>query len=186
MSVLRFIHDTETTGLDAEKYEIVEIASIAMTNDGIVGEFSSLVNCGLDHLKLICKDDWEKLPYNNIPVAEVLGARPKDIVSAEHKKWMAGMVSQYPGDISHHAYNNGFDSRFLRQEPWNIYSELWGECLMLLCTRLMDKFKWQKLIDSAAHWGVSFTGEAHRAQVDARCAAEIYQKIIRARVENNV
>ena len=149
----------------------------------IVGEYTSLVNPGIDHLRNKCVDDRERLPFNDILLAEVLAARSKEVVAVEWREWMSKWSAE---PSTHHAYNNAFDFRHLSLEPWGITSEMQGDCIMLAATKAADRIRWVKLVDSASRWGVSFTGIAHRALVDARAAAEVYVHILRARKAINV
>lgn len=170
------LHDTETTGL-TDRAEIVEIGSVVVIEGKVVSEFQSLVNPGRDHLLPYTAGDV--LPHNHIPVSEILAAPHKDHVAVWWYEWM----NQYQ-HLSHHSYNVAFDSRFLSKAPWSL--ESYGECVMLAATSEMDKIKWQKLVASAEHFGVSFAGEAHRALVDARAAAEVYVEILKRRAERTV
>lgn len=183
--IIRFIDDIETTGLRPEVHRIVEIGSVALWQNKIIGEFSSLVNCGREHLDLIGVHG-EILPYNNIPVADVLAARPEKTVAADYLVWCARMcmgLDEEPEAAEHHSYNAAFDFGFLRRPPWEIQNV--GECIMLASQRAMDRFRWPKLVAAAAHFGVSFDeGDAHRASYDARKAAEVYVEILRARRES--
>jgi len=178
---LRFIHDIETTGLRAEVHRIVEVGSAALLGDDIISSFGSLVNCGQRHLDL-CGHINETLPFNKIPVADVLAAPPDSEVAAAFKTWMDALVREHqPEEVTHHSYNVRFDSAFLRLPPWSI--EEWSECVMLAATRALDRIKFVKLVDAAQQYGVSFEGDAHRAEVDAKCAARVYVGILRARRE---
>jgi DNA polymerase III epsilon subunit-like protein len=171
-----FVHDTETTGL-TDRAQIVEIGSVVVVDGQVVDTFTSLVNPGRDHL--LPRIEGDLLPHNNIPVSDVLAADPESVVAEKWNRWRA----KWP-DAGHHCYNNAFDSRFLRRAPWSL--ESYGECVMLASTHEMDKIKYQKLIASAQHFGVSFTGEAHRALVDARAAAEVYVEILKRRAERTI
>lgn len=178
---LRFIHDIETTGLRAEVHRIVELGSAALLGDDIISSFGSLVNCGQRHLDL-CGHINDTLPHNHIPVADILAAPEDREVSERFNIWMADLVHQHqPEEVTHHSYNVRFDSAFLRLPPWKI--EEWSECVMLAATHAADRIKFVKLVDAAAKYGVSFEGDAHRAEVDAKCAARVYVEILRARRE---
>lgn len=171
------VHDTETTGL-TDRAKIVEVGSVVVLDGLIADTFTALVNPGRDHL--LPRIEGDLLPFNHIPVADVLAADPESVVAEKWNRWR----SKWP-ELEHHCYNNAFDSRFLSRPPWSL--EVYHECVMLAATSEMDKIKWQRLSCAAEFFGITFVdGDAHRALPDAKSAALVYVEILKRRADRTV
>lgn len=178
------ILDVETSGLSHVHHKVLEVGAVVVKGDQLLDEYSSLVNCGAQHLDDV-GDDCYALKVNGLKREEILAAPAPEQVATELKAFIAQAFDAFKGYYLH-AFNNGFDSRFLAADPWNLSLDLWGPCLMLESQKAMRQAKWPRLLDAASHWGLSFAaGEAHRALADARMAAKVYLAILRARRETH-
>ena len=162
--MMRVYVDTETTGLDAARDEIIEVAAVA--DNG--AEFHAFSNPGEFLLAKI-----KERPVNRVPLDEVLSASSPQHVADTLRVWLAGL-----GEVVLHAYNVHFDRGFLSRSPWSL-TEGWGECVMMAAARGR---RWIKLVDAVERFGLTWSGEAHRALDDARMARRLHEAILRERV----
>lgn len=181
----RITLDVESTGFDSNVAGIVEVAGVVFENGAEVAQFSSI--CRPHESCLVGPKVDEALAFSGITRAEIAAARSSDVVREELAYWLA----TWGQEATLHAYNVEFDKRFLSKEPWLLRPETWGECIMLAASQMIGeagglplfkggKYKYAKLVDAAAFFGVG-TVQAHRALPDARQAAQIYEEILKRR-----
>jgi DNA polymerase III epsilon subunit-like protein len=183
--VRRITIDCETTGFDPKCAGIVEVGAVCFENGMEVAQFSEI--CRPHESCLVGPKVDEALKFSGITRGEILAARPSSEVSTAFVVWLGA----YIGEDKLHAYNVEFEARFLGLEPWLIGTGAWGECIMLAASQVIGeagglplfkggKYKYAKLVDAAAFFGVMRCGE-HRALTDARTAALVYEEILKRR-----
>jgi DNA polymerase III epsilon subunit-like protein len=178
---LRIYADCETTGLCAGDHLIASVAGVLKDSERTVSHFYSLANPGEEHLQ---RDDIdEAFAINGLTREMLRAAPPTEEVAKQFGEWLLSCTAAgwQIGDL--HAYNRGFDSRFLAEMPWNVPDAWWGECVMLAAHRVINPYgRWPKLVAAARHFGLEWEGKAHGALPDALMAARVHQKILERRV----
>jgi DNA polymerase III epsilon subunit-like protein len=169
--------DLETTGVDSERYQIIEIGAVVFVGGKETAEFCELVNPG--EAALIAADP-RALDVNKIDLALVRVARPTAAVAASFRTFLEA----HRGTL--HAFPVEFESSFLRKAPWLIST--WGDCVMRAARDMMASEdalpmingspKRPRLGEAAAFFGVTGCGPAHRSLSDARKAGRIHQELI--------
>lgn len=161
--------DTETTGLDCFKNEMLQLSIID-------GNGKKLFNNYLKPEQIKRWPDAQKI--HGISPAKVARKKP---FSAHREKVQ---------DIINHAdliitYNERFDLPFLKlggitfptdkyyYDVMETYAEYYGEW-----NSYFEDYKWQTLISAARHFGFDYTGEkAHDALTDVKATLHVYQKL---------
>lgn len=176
--------DLETTGVDPEKHEIIEVGAIVFQDGKEIAAFSEIVYPGE---AAIAAANPQALDVNKIDLNEVRAARPTVVVAEAFTSFLAA----YPGTL--YAFPVEFESSFLRKAPWLVGG--WGECLMQAVREMMaaegalailpdGKPKRPRLGEAAAFFGVTGCGPAHRSLSDARKTARIHQELMARQVKN--
>jgi len=93
------ILDTETTGVEAKRDSIIEIAAVKLSDGKIVGEFQTLVK-----------------PANplNVTVSVLTGIQPTDLENAPDIKVAGQKFLEFAGDLPIVGHNVSFDIDFLK------------------------------------------------------------------------
>ena len=163
-----FVLDTETTGLDPQKDEILQLSII----DGAGAEvYNSYFRPGAE--------SWnEAQAVNHIAPADVQNA-PR--LSSELPK-ICAILARATTLIG---YNLPFDTDFLcesgviipetaeRIDVMRLFAPIYGEY-----SEKYDGYKWQKLTTAAAFYGYEWQGKAHDSLADCRATLHVYNKII--------
>ncbi len=183
--MLKFIiPDVETTGRSPYNSKIVEVAAIVLDqNFAELERWGTLVNPGREAL---AKAQPEAMAVNKLTADDLKDAPRLD----EAAEAFQTLLDRHKG-ATLHAFNNDFDSLFLRQPPWNIPVNRWGDCIMLSAMDIMEaegaleiRFngtcKYPKLSEAIAFFGLK-SPTSHRAVVDARAAADVFIEIQRRR-----
>lgn len=147
--------DLETTGLFPGRHDrVIEIAAVVVGPTGqIEREFVSLVNPGRD-----------------IGPSRIHGLSAEDLLDAPPFADMAALlVEQLDGAVAIAAHNLRFDRQFLESEFARLGHEL-PDCEGL-CT--MELGWGGSLASCCSDYGITFSGDAHHALVDARAAADL-------------
>jgi len=155
------VFDLETTGLDPEKHEIIEIGAIRVNRDSDCHEtFEVLVK----PQKRITKRITEITGITNEMVAESM---PLDQALAEFRAFI--------GDLPMVAFNARFDESFLRPACASISNPLRNDvyCALKLARRAWPKRKSFKLSELAKDGGLAMDAE-HRALGDCRRTMIVY------------
>jgi len=170
--------DLETTGVDPEKHQIIEIGAIAFSGGKEIAEFSGLVYPGEDALRAA---DRRALDVNKIDLTQVRSARSTVVMAEAFKAFLA----LHPGTL--YAFPVSFESSFLEKAPWLVSG--WGDCVMKAVREAMiaenalangpdGKPKRPSLGEAAAFYGVIGCGPAHRSLSDARKTGRIHQRLM--------
>lgn len=159
------VFDLETTGINQEKDEIIEISAVKVEKHKVVGEFSTLVN-----------------PGRHIPA----GATAVNGITDEMVKNAPGMETaikdflDFAGEyvlVGHNIHT--FDLYFvyraavdcLDQEVKNDYIDT-----LYMARRCLPELSHHKLTDVAAHFGLQTEG-AHRALFDCMMNQRCYEEM---------
>ena len=161
------VFDFETTGISAEKDDIIEISAIKVENGIIVDEFSTLVN-----------------PLRPIPsgASAVNGITDQMVAKAPTVSQIWPEFLDFLGDytlVGHNIHN--FDMKFLYRES----SRLLGRSVtndyadtLPMARMVLPELSHHRLTDLAAYYKISSKG-AHRALNDCRMNQQVYEKLAR-------
>ena len=161
------IIDFETTGLSPTMGDrATEIAIVLMEGGQVVDRFQSLMNAGV-HINAFIES------YTGISNAMVRAAPPAEVVMAD--------AARFVGDAPMVAHNASFDRRFWAAELARLDRPAHNPfaCTMLLSRRLYPEAGSFRLGSLAAHHGIEFSAQAHRAMADADVAARLWARIVR-------
>ena len=153
--------DTETTGLNPPKAEIVEITIID-------DEGNSIIDTLVKPLNLTSWPQAQRI--HHISPAMVADAPTLDDIAERIKEAVKGKTVVI--------YNAGYDTTFL---PELLDSADSVECCMLRWSEhkgewsdYRQSYKWFKLSDAAAEIGYQWEGEAHRALADTLATRAVW------------
>jgi len=158
--------DTETTGLGPDA-RIVEIAAIKTTSSGqAIGEFSTLVNCGIP------------IPPEVTKIHSITDEMCKN---APHSASALAMFFDFLGDATIIAHNLPFDTRMIHQDRMRCFPlytandtiKRKSSCTLSFARKKFPHFKNYKLETLAGFFNID-TNRGHRALDDARRCKEIY------------
>ncbi|MEX0750290.1 MAG: helicase C-terminal domain-containing protein [Dehalococcoidia bacterium] len=148
--------DLETTGLDPDTDEIIEVAAIRFDVDGVIDTYHSMVN------------PERRLEYR---IALLTGIDPSELQNAPHFPTIAGEVEAFVGLDPIVGQNPTFDTTFLAGKGVQLFGptydtfELAGLMLPTLTERGLGAI--------ADHLGIEFTNR-HRAMADAEAAMHVF------------
>jgi len=170
---MRAYMDVETTGFMRRKgARIIEIGAVVVSDDWQeIAALSVIVNPGPEALK--SPEAYKALAVNKIsPQLVEVGVGPATAAAS-----LRAVLRQVK-DKNFHAFNSGFDSKFLEMDPWKIPLSVWGDCVMQAANKIMKLGKMPRLGEAAAHFKVEMP-DAHRALSDARAAMQIHREILK-------
>jgi len=186
---VRAILDVETTGLASSRYSVAEVAAVILGKDlEEMASFSSLVNPGEE---AISNAEQAALQTNGITPAMMREAPPIEQVARE----LEAFLDAHWG-ATLHSFGRSFDMGFLEKPPWQVTRRVWGECIMLAATDMMNEAgmtvrgpnsrpKWVSLAEAKKFFKVK-EDQAHRALPDARAAAYVFREILLKRAEDEM
>jgi DNA polymerase-3 subunit epsilon/ATP-dependent DNA helicase DinG len=148
--------DTETTGLDPESDEIIEIAAIAFDRDGVQDEYRTLIK------------PLHPPPYR---VERLTGIHAAELQNAPHFAAVASEVAEFVGESPVVGQNIEFDTTFLaRSGVWVAGAQYdTHDLAQLLLPGLHD----YSLRGIAEHLGIEFPVR-HRAHADADATRAVF------------
>ena len=161
--------DVETTGFSPKNGDrVIEIGAVAIENQSIIAEFSSLIDAG----KMI---PWQVQKVHGI-TNEMLYGKPKsDEVLPEFYKFITGSILV--------AHNAAFDIGFLRHEFALLGMSLNNRSL---CTLKMSRKRYPHLpnhkLETVSRYLLRKSANQmrmHRALDDAKLAAAIWLKMVK-------
>jgi DNA polymerase-3 subunit epsilon/ATP-dependent DNA helicase DinG len=148
--------DTETTGLDAENDDVIEVAAIAFDCDSILGEFQSFVR------------PFRVLPFQ---IERLTGIEAASLETAPRFASIAGELAEFIGDSAVIGQNISFDLSFLgRGGVWPTgpaYDTF--DLAQLLLPGLPD----YSLRSIAESLNIDFP-ERHRARADSEATRRVF------------
>ncbi len=148
--------DLETTGLDPETDEIIEVAAIRFDADGVIDTYNSLVNPG------------RKLEYR---IALLTGIDTADLDTAPHFGSIAAEVEAFIGLDPIVGQNPTFDTGFLARKGMQVFGPTYDT--FELASLLLPGLQQHSLGAIADHLGIEFTNR-HRAIADAEAARRVF------------
>ena len=163
--------DTETTGIDCKKDEIIELAAASVTPDGIESEMDVFIRLS----------EGRTLPSM---ITQLTGITPEMLTQQGVEKWEA--AAQFAAAISHPntlivAYNAQFDLCFLYYflARLELADALKGVKMLDAMTVYKDRRQYPHKLQSAIDaYGVT-TQNTHRAVDDAKAALEVLDAMAR-------
>ena len=163
--------DTETTGIDCKKDEIIELAAASVTPGGIESEMDVFIRLS----------EGRKLPSM---ITQLTGITPEMLTQQGVEKWEA--AAQFAAAISHPntlivAYNAQFDLCFLYYflARLELADALKGVKMLDAMTVYKDRRQYPHKLQSAIDaYGVT-TQNTHRAVDDAKAALEVLDAMAR-------
>ena len=148
--------DLETTGLDPETDEIIEVAAIRFDASGVIDRYHSLVN------------PERALEYR---IALLTNIDARDLESAPHFPSIAGEIAEFVGMDAVVGQNPTFDTTFLERKGVTLFGPTYDT--FDLASLLLPGLQQHSLGAIADHLGIEFTNR-HRAMADAEAAMEVF------------
>jgi DNA polymerase-3 subunit epsilon/ATP-dependent DNA helicase DinG len=155
--------DLETTGLDPDTDEIIEVAAIRFDASGVLERYESFVNPG------------RQLEYR---IALLTGIDAGQLESAPHFSSIAAEVEQFIGLDPIVGQNPTFDTTFLARKGVQVFGPTYDT--FDLASLLLPDLRQFTLGAIADHLGLEFTSR-HRAMADADAARRVFAAL-RARL----
>lgn len=156
--------DIETTGLDAEKDRIIELAVLKYVNECIVEEFVTLVNPGCFLPPIIKK-------ITGITDEMLVSAPPLDDVFDD----FVAFLGDFPLVIHNADFDMGFINKACKERGLSLYNPIVDT--LTLCREMLPGLKNHKLVTIKEHLGIR-SDTLHRAKADAYVCGEILKKTI--------
>lgn len=157
------VFDLETTGINSNYDEVIEISAIKVVGGKVVDEFSTLVN-----------------PQRHIPemASDVNGIYDDMVADAPVFEDALGDFIKFAGDAVLVGHNiASFDMKFI----WRDAEKFWGLIIennyidtLKLARTYLPKRNGYKLADLADYYGISADG-AHRALNDCRMNQQVFE-----------
>lgn len=148
--------DLETTGLDPEADEIIEVAAIRFDTDGVIERYHSLVN------------PERALEFRIALLTNIDG---KDLASAPHFTAIAREVEDFIGMDPIVGQNPTFDTTFLERNGVAVFGPTYDT--HELANLLLPGLRQRSLGAIADHLGIEFQNR-HRAMADAEAAMSVF------------
>ncbi len=157
--------DLETTGLDSDRDNIIEVGAVKFQGDRVLDTFQTFIN-----------------PGRQIPdfVQRLTGISPHQVEHAPFFSTVAGRLEQF---VEHHpviGHNIAFDLRFLashRLSLLNTSYDTWD-----LASVLLPAASQYSLGSLASHFGI-IHNSAHRALGDAEATQQVFLALLRQAAE---
>jgi len=173
--------DLETSGLDAQKNGVVQIAMLVEIDRKVVGERNWFVQpYRSDQIAA------EALAINHLTVEQVKSFPLAQIVLSEVKTFLSQYVNRYNGldKFTPAGYNVQFDLNFLKQFFLKGGDQFFGSwfnyrtvdpmlCLYWLRYAGLIDLPNYKLETVCAHFDIGFEGEAHEALADVKATRDL-------------
>lgn len=155
--------DIETTGLDSEKDDILEIGAVRFKGDHTYDTFNQLVNPG------------RPIPYK---IQQLTGITPNDIAGAPSIAEVLPKLRRFVGDSPVIGHNISFDLGFLRKQ--NILENNVGIDTFELAGILLPHASRYSLTSLLRHLNIPLPpdGQAHRALDDAEAARRLFEALL--------
>lgn len=158
--------DLETTGLDPDTDEIIEVAAIRFGVDGVIDRYHSLVN------------PERKLDYR---IALLTHIDQEQLAAAPHFGSIALEVESFVGMDPIVGQNPTFDTTFLARKGVQLFGPTYDT--FDLANLLLGGLQQHSLGAIADHLGIEFTSR-HRAMADAEAAMHVFLAL-RQRLANS-
>jgi DNA polymerase-3 subunit epsilon/ATP-dependent DNA helicase DinG len=148
--------DLETTGLDPDVDEIIEVAAIRFDADGVIDTYQSMVNPG------------RRLEYR---ISLLTGIDASSLDHAPHFGSLAAEIEQFLGLDPIVGQNPTFDTTFLARKGVQVFGPTYDT--FDLAAIMLPGLTQKSLGGIADHLGIEFTVR-HRALADAEAAMRVF------------
>jgi DNA polymerase III epsilon subunit family exonuclease len=156
--------DFETTGLDAIRNEIIEVAALKFKDKSLIDSYITLIK-----------------PKYSIPsyITQITGISNKMVSTAPPMEQVIPKLVDFIGDSIIVAHNASFDMKFLKCNAQRCGFEIVNQYIdtLSLSRKAFPGLDNHKLATVASHVGIK-DGNWHRAEFDTRVTAEILFKCI--------
>lgn len=155
--------DVETTGVNAARGRVIELAAIRVENDIVVKTLTTLVN--------------PEMPIS-YQITQITGISDADVAGKPTFQEIADELSDILDGAVFVAHNVRFDYSFLRHEFRRVGKKFLPKqlCTVKLSRSLYPEMARHRLSDVIAHHGFSFESR-HRAYDDANVLVQFWKKI---------
>jgi len=152
--------DIETTGLDADRDAITEVAAVKFRDDAVLDTWSTLVN------------PQRPIPYK---IQKLTGITAQDVQSAPNLSAVAGRLGGFLGEYPVVGHNVGFECSFLRRHGILLRNPLVDT--FELARILLPRLTTYNLAALTAILNIELT-EHHRALPDAVAAKDLFLALV--------
>lgn len=186
--------DVETTGLDFEYDEIIEVGAVHVVNGEITDSFSSLIRPSQSHalltvgvLKEYGVESFSELPFEKaeefwkthlIPsyIEDLTGIKNEDLMEAPYAEEVLKNFHQFIGDSVLVGHNVNFDINFLYdafEKNGIVFSNDFVDT-MRISRKVLPELAHHRLSDIVIELGIADTVD-HRSLSDAENTARCYE-----------
>lgn len=171
------IIDTETTGLDYEYCDLIEIAAIRVRNGIAVERFSSLVQPPLEEYWDDGSDD-PKYEYVGSYITELTGITNDMLADAPRPEDVIPQFISFISDDLLIGHNVNFDINFLYDASQKLNIKLSNDFIdtMRIARKLLPDLKYHRLKDLVAHFKIKHDN-AHRSLSDCEATLRCYVEL---------
>lgn len=167
--------DTETTGLDYEYCNLIEVSAVHYSGGVRQESFSSLIQPAIIHSYDADTDTWKE-EYVDAFITDLTGITNEMLAAAPLPEQVIPEFLKFVGDSILIGHNVNFDINFLYDA-----AEVCGQTLsndfvdtLRVARKVFPELKHHRLADIAAACGVS-SDAAHRAEADCVVTAACYE-----------
>lgn len=177
------ILDLETTGLDPNYDDIIEVAILKVKNNEIVDKYQSLIQPNSHYID----SDTKKPIYVDSYIEELTGITSEMLQDAPKIKEILPEIIDFIGDDIIIGHNVNFDINFLYDEiesyNGNEFSNDFFD-LLKISRRALKDIKHHRLKDLSAYFNYEY--KAHRAMSDCLATYDILNKLKDYIIKNNI
>ncbi len=159
------VFDLETTGVNCNADEVIEISAVKVIAGEVTEEFSTLVNPG------------RSIPFY---ATEVNGITDEMVADAPDFESVLSDFLEFVGDMVLVGHNiHRFDLRFLYRDTERFWDKTLGNDYidtLDIAQQYLPELSHHKLADLAGHYGIDTDG-AHRALNDCRMNQMVYEEL---------
>lgn len=169
--------DTETTGLDYDFCDLIEVSAIRYSNGNRSGTFSTLIKPPLTECYRPDSDSWEK-KYVDSYITELTGITNEMLENAPTlDQVIPDFLDFISGDLLI-GHNANFDINFLYDAAESCGIVLANDYIdtLRMARKVFPELKHHRLIDIATELCVAYES-AHRAQNDCVITAQCYERM---------
>lgn len=169
--------DTETTGLDYEYNNLIEVCAIHYSNGEPMRSFSSLIQPPLSHSYDYEADEW-KDEYVDEYITELTGITNEMLENAPSAEQVIPEFLEFIGDALLIGHNVHFDINFLYDAAKACGRVLTNDFIdtLRISRKVLPDLKHHRLSDITAYYNIE-NDRAHRAESDCKATAQCYERL---------